>query len=503
MSRIEISKFGRYLHMTIPAFRLIGYFVILYLFGVIKGLILSFMIHKIYLYLVFKIFKLIPFSPGDLTFLWHPKEMENFNLLGALIFDKMDVEKMKSLLIERGIKKFGKMRSLHQYKFFDWWWKELTYEEVLNNIDYNPIEISEINVPLRNKDDLTDFCNELIVTPINPLKSLPYRLKIVVNKNEESAFKHMLLIKFEHSFTDGIGLISLIGGLANDYSLEMFPWAKRQQKVTFLSQFMFLILTILQVPYLLTYPYYRNLVSLKSGETPFKSSKKFSGIPNSIISDFYDFNHVTSINKQLNITFNDLMMSVFSAAMKKYCKDHFKHTPRKIIIMSPVAMRSFPRCIEEINCTITNDSSGVAVEMFLIDDPVKDCKIIAKEYHVHVRNVFMNKFIKFLSDFMNTYLPVYLTKLLVGNSIKNFDVIFSNVPGPKTDIFYGESKLLDMIPFSTPGYFNAFIGLITYAGRFRMMMVFDKNLEVDPKNILKYYDSELKSLIEKFKKKNN
>jgi hypothetical protein len=503
MTGLKMSKFERYFHMTVPALRVIGYLLTLYLFGILKGLILSFMIHKVYLYLIFKLFKLTPFSPGDLTFLWQPKEKENFNLLGALIFDKIDVEKMKNLLIERGIKNFGKMRSVHEYRFLDWWWKELPLEEVLNNSNYNPIEISEINIPLRNKDDLTEFCNQIIVTPIDPMKSLPYRLNIVINKNEESSFKHMLLIKFEHSFTDGIGLISLIGGLANDYSLEMFPWAKRQKKVTFLSQFMFIFLTFLQLPYLLTYPYYRNLVSLKSGETPFKSNKKFSGIPNSVVSDFYDFNHVTSINKQLNITFNDMMMSLFSASVKKYCRDHFKLIPHKIITMSPVAMRSFPMTIEEINSTITNNSSGVAVEMYMIDDPVKECKVIAKEYHVHVRNVYMNKFIKFLSDFMNTCLPVYLTKFLVGNSIKNFDVIFSNVPGPKNEIFYGDSKLLDMIPFSTPGYFNAFIGLITYAGRFRMMMVFDKNLEVDPKIILNYYDAELKSLINKFEKKIN
>ena len=63
--------------------KLLFYFFLIYLAGWIKGIILCFVITKLYLILMLKLFKLEPFSAGDRLFVFKPEE-EAYNLMGFI-----------------------------------------------------------------------------------------------------------------------------------------------------------------------------------------------------------------------------------------------------------------------------------------------------------------------------------------------------------------------------------------------------------------------------------
>jgi hypothetical protein len=184
-----------------------------------------------------------------------------------------------------------------------------------------------------------------------------------------------------------------------------------------------------------------------------------------------------------------------------YCLDNFNNVPKKLITMTPVANRNYP--INSNDVELTNNSSGVACELNLIDDPFKDCKIISKEFGRNVRNIYLFKFIKLISDFMNMYLPSVITKKIIQNINKEVDINFSNVPGPKDPLFYDGHKLLEIIPFSTPGFTHSFIGIFSYYGHFRTMICLDKNLDLDPQVISDYLTNELNDILVRHEKNTN
>jgi len=194
-----------------------------------------------------------------------------------------------------------------------------------------------------------------------------------------------------------------------------------------------------------------------------------------------------------------MVMSVFSAAIKKYCSSHFHRIPKMVATITPIGNRNIPKEVEAIS--ITNNSSGIGCEVVLIDDPIKDSQIISKEFAGHVRNIPLTKSVKIMMDFMLLYMPTYLSKHLIKESQKNFDFIFSNVPGPRHHLYYSGCKVIDMIPFTTPGISQSFVSIVSYSGKFRFGICFDSVLNTNPETLLKYVSDELNLLKTSYKSK--
>jgi hypothetical protein len=315
----------------------------------------------------------------------------------------------------------------------------------------------------------------------------------LMKNHPDSLIKNMIMIKFDHSLTDGLGFIGMITALSDNYDIKLFPASITKNPLTLKT----ILWSLLISPWLMVYPAWRHKAYLLSGETPFKSNKENLGIPRTTLSELYDFDLYSKIGKQLGITFNDLMMTVFSAALKKYCTNHFHRIPKMVATMTPIGNRSIPKNIEDIE--ITNNSSGIGCELILIDDPIKESHIISKEFSYHARNIPLAKSVKIMMDFMYLYLPFYLSKYLVKDTGKNFDFTISNVPGPRNNLYYSGCKIIDMIPFITPGVTSSFIGIITYSGKFRFSICFDSVLGTDPELVLKYVAEEFLLLKNSFK----
>jgi hypothetical protein len=99
-----------------------------------------------------------------------------------------------------------------------------------------------------------------------------------------------------------------------------------------------------------------------------------------------------------------------------------------------------------------------------------------------------------MTDFMFLYMPIYLSKYLVKASGRNFDFTFSNVPGPKHHLYYSGCKVIEMIPFTTPGITQSFVSIVSYSGKFRFSICFDSVLGTNPEIFLKYVAEEFELL---------
>lgn len=80
-----------------------------------------------------------------------------------------------------------------------------------------------------------------------------------------------------------------------------------------------------------------------------------------------------------------------------------------------------------------------------------------------------------------------------------FDIVFSNVPGSKELLNYGESTAIDMYPMLTTGFKPTFNVLYSYNGKFRLMTSLDKGLGLNPEIFTKYLEMEIDSIISKQK----
>ena len=160
-------------------------------------------------------------SPGDMTFMWNTPE-KTFSVLITLCLDKMDAEAIKNLIIEKGIKKIQKLRCRLSYNFLEWWWKETSLEEAISRIEvHDSSNPSKIN--LKNKEEFEKWAHEQLETRFDYTSELLYKFFIIENTDNDSEFKNLLVIKTDHAFTDGVSLMNLICGIADNYDQKLFP----------------------------------------------------------------------------------------------------------------------------------------------------------------------------------------------------------------------------------------------------------------------------------------
>lgn len=470
-----------------PLIKLLFYLGCIYLLGIVKGVLFGVVFHHLYLVLMNKLYRLELFSPGDRLFIFPPKE-EIYNLMGFLVFENdFDLDKIKESIIERGIKTYKKLRCIQHVKFLEFWWKEMPLSDCLGRL--NPLRV-KINYKKFNEiQDLIDLSYEELPKTFDLENELPYQFTLI--KNDEGRYRNILVLKFHHSLSDGLGFIGLITALGENYSLKLFP---QSMKKTGPSLFQ-ITLSLIQFPYYLILPFFQHFFTLKSGPTPFKNNKNKTGLPKTSISQQYDFATYSAINKKLNLTFNDMMMTTFSAAIKAYCKDHYSIVPKKIITINPISNRGLPS--DPKHLIITNDSSGIGCTLTLIDDPIKESDIITKEYRFKLRNIYLAKIVKFASDMCNTIGPYFLMKLMYGYAYSQCDILFSNVALTREPLIYGGSKIVELYPLITPINSKSFIGIYSYNGKFCCSICVDRCLEMDPNVLMGYVDDQLKYFLHK------
>jgi len=489
LSKNEFHKFPL-LHQSVNIFTLIIYFFIIYNFTIIKGITLLWIFYTIYYFIMRKLYKMERISPGDMTFMWNTPE-KTFSVLITLCLDKMDAQAIKNLIIEKGIKKIQKLRCRLTYNFLEWWWKETSLEEAISRIEiHNSSNPSRIN--LKNKEEFEKWAHEQLETRFDYTSELLYKFFILENTDNDSEFKNLLVLKTDHALTDGVSLMNLICGIADNYDQKLFPatFSKSYNKI-------YEILSYLLFPFYLIKTIYFVFLDLRTVKTPFKSNNPINGKPKVILSDRVNLDEFMNVRKKLGITFNDLFVSAISSASRKYIKKHkdTQKVPDHIITVFPVNLKPIPKSVDDI--VMTNNSAGIIMKIKLIEDPIKENYAIAKSLRELLRNFNYVKAGKIISDLLSDYMPFYISKKILMGTYSKVDLTVSNVPGPREAIYYAGCKVLDMVPMFKAGFIQTFIGINSYLGKFRIIYAMDCSIEEDPNLFISIFENELRMIKER------
>lgn len=417
-----------------------------------------------------------PLKAGDKMLLG-----DHFNtrqlLICVLDIENMNGENISTLIKERAIDKVKKIRSVMKYKFFNFYWKELdlSREEIYNRT------IKKIK-PI-TRDELHSYIQSTLSTNVD-LFNNPIEFQIIPIKNETNG---VLLIKTDHSFTDGLGILNLIVCLSDNFSQDIFPKIMKSRDYSLFKHFidfcLFLVFGIFIIIYLLVNT---------------KSKHRFSKNPrtNQVALENgteYELKNMKALSKKLKISINEIALSTLLSAVKMYTKD----TAKEITLMIPFGQTPIPKQASEIY--LANYVSGLVSSMSLIEHPLKDRKTFIKDYKKLLQQALLIKITDWGIFFLSYILPFNVFKAIEFSVVLKIDICCSNVPGPNEVLILNGSKVTKINPIASSGYLSLFFPIFSYNEKITIYGVHDKNLNIDCKQILLNYDKIYKSLLEESK----
>ena len=443
--------------------------------GILKGLISALIFMKIYYLFISKLYNLEPFASEDLNFIsWEQERQYNISL--SLVIEGHIKKKFIENFIEKGIRHFLKLRQKPIVILGDFYWKNCSENESVNRI----IELDE---KLNTEDDIKKFSNNLIDKPFN-IGEIQYRLYISVNYLNQT----VVVLQFDHSLCDGIGLICLLMKISNDFDIKKFPQLKKK------SVFEKILNTVL-IPFYSFYAIYRLLIDyIPTG--PFKTIE-YSTNKELIYSDRIPFQIIRAIAKKNNISFNDYMLNIITNSVKKYCRENNYSNIDSFTCLIPINFRETPNCENEL--VLTNESSGAPIKIKFIDDEkeqINQIKLIGSKY---IRKHLLSETTNFLNKLSNYYLPSLLSRFMIKLSAKNFDFVISNVAGPSEPLLICNSKVSNILCNPGPGPHSCFIAIFTYMNELRLFYSQDKSVKCKGDIFVQYIQNEINESINSFK----
>jgi len=408
---------------------------------------------------------------------------EKVNLVGLLILDNFDPKKLSELLIERGIKKIQKLRSKVISFLGNYYWKEVPLDKAIERISI----IQNHNI--KDDTDIYKFIENDINIFYDTLNELPYEIKIIPYKNSESG---AILFKFDHVLSDGLGMVSLMCCLADNYDVNVFPTVMKNFKYRWNEYIINWISFIYYGPKV-----FYEMFKSEPEKTPFRKIKVEKGQVKISISGDYNISEFSKIRKKLKISLNDILMSSISRALKKLCdkeqNDEYKIEFKKLKSYKcffPIGKTSIPNSYKDLE--INNNAQVAIMSIPLIRDLRSEYFRVGKVFKSTLQNSEYCNAATILAKILVEFAPKDFMNWISDWYMGNIDLVVSNLPGPTSPLYYAGSKVTKMIGFPTVSRFRTFIAISSYDNLFRIVMSVDVDSQIDSRNFIEMIDKQLK-----------
>ena len=339
------------------------------------------------------------------------------------------------------------------------------------------------------KKEVLQYWSELINGNMSLDKPL-WEFHVIEDYTKDTS---MVLARFHHSFTDGIGFISLMSWL-NDNKYNI----KNTKVIPKLSLVQNILLT-LAIPYYL----YKVQSNSSSISTDIKAAKiqelKENGdsYVNLYASKTFDFESIKKWYKRFsNTTFNDYSLGIISTSLHKWFKESGVDGAEGLKMMFPINLRSLPTCIDELilDNWLTTFNYLIPITDNL-EESIKESKARLKKTIKPEYVLASDKWGILFKNFPNQF----LRKGIVEESLKNLDLSFSNLPYSSDPLYFLSKLQLSLCPFA-----NMFKGLnwmlvgITYKGQLRFTMMARRSMVLDGQRFLSIIEQSLTDEIAQF-----
>jgi hypothetical protein len=446
--------------------------------GILLGLFLSFCLFFLYRFIIEKIYD-ITFSSIDQSLIGFTED-EKYNILVVLVIDDFNPEKLKELIIERGFKTLKKLRSKLIYKFYNYWWKEVSVEEASKRIIISKTTIRE--------EELNKYAEIEINKHLDIFNEIPCEFHLYKFENSS---KGVLFVKMDHVISDGLGIFSFISCLADNYSPQLFPEFMRQKHYKFYQR----ITDIIQFPY---YGIVNVLRVATAPEWPTlfrKPNVKATGTSKCSYSINYDMKDIEKKRKNMNMTFNNFIVSLVSYSINKLYKKMGieDECPKWLNFVIPSGRTGIPKSIKDIE--LYNQSQGFLIQLPIIKDFDKESAFLSKTLTSNLRKQGLAAASQLTVRLLLEYLPLKLHNIFNLMAMKKIDMIVSNVPGPSTHLFYGGSKVLEIIPILNSGRLKTFVPVFCYCKKFRLVVAYDTSLKREPTELVQCIQDSMEEIL--------
>lgn len=445
------------------------------LFG-IPCFVLSFSCYRI---LIYRWFKLIPLSPSDVCFLSN-SNYERYNIIGVLKISSFNSEEIKQMIIEKAIKQLKRMRLILTYNIFNYYWREISVTKASKAVSIIENEIEDKDINKYIESELHQY--------IDIRESPPYEIKIIKIKNQD---KGVVLFKFDHILSDGLGIISLMCSLDDNYNAELFPKIMKlnsQYELSYLGIILHYLAFIIYGPYSMFVMFFQN-----AGKTPFKSTKSLEEEFTIGIGKEHSLLQFNKIRKDKNLSFNQAIMSILSNVCYDICnneKEMNKSQIKYIKCMIPVCRKPVPSSISKIK--LSNEANFIYVNLPLINYKNKEeVSTLSSNLQNTLSNTYLNFAYLTWPSIISHFISFRVINIFSYFYFRNVDLIVSNIPGPTREIKYNGSQIESLYPVITPGKGVPFICVTSYNNKFVVTISISKKLPLDSKKIINQIEQKI------------
>lgn len=474
--------------------KVIIYILIMYHTSIIKGFIISQLVIYTYHTVLEKLTncKLV-YGTNKLFIKYFKNDHTNvMTLIGLIEVENYNYYKLKNFF-SNIIKEVPKLNSRLIYKYGNIFIENLKptqdrLDDILYEVkdhkfvDYNDVVLNKVHLEVEKPLDLSDRVFEL--------QFIKY--KDYSSKNK----KGCILLKIDHSCSDGMHIMSLLMCIADNFSMKLFPSAYNRYNNSYLYKFVNLIYTIfigsLIATILIAKTSNNNYINRmipsqnnKADMSDINNQGKY-GIP-------VEFN-LTEFKKlaknKLNITINELAICLILLTIKRISKES-----KSITIAIPVGNTQTSKELKNIK--LTNNASGVSCCFDLISS-LKESKKVSNKLKYLISKKYLCDLSYYCMKLFSDLLPSYYNKVFFEKLNSKTDIIVSNLPGPIEPLYYSGCKITRLNPFSTCGLAKGFITIMSYNNKIYINSNFQKTQNNNPmefnNTLLDIYKEEVNKL---------
>jgi len=411
---------------------------------------------------------------------------ERYNIMVTLIIEDFDAQKLKTHIIENGIKNTTKLMSTLVYQFYDYYWK----------FEKNPtkrekmIENTFIHTEIPSEENLLEYCQKEVQIHVDNFNTekFPYETHLIKFKNST---RGCFIFKCDHVLSDGMGLVAFICSLADNYSEDVFHPMMRSKKYSVWQE----IFGVLLFPFYLIRSVFKIIVLNKIEKTRFKKRFDTKDCPHTgktvfALSSQFHLSNFEKARKSLKISFNDMTVLVILKSFRKHLD------VSTINFALPFGKTGIPKSVNDVE--MKNQSAGIFQSFPLIDSIEAESSKISKILSRELKNYFNVTSSNVLFSLIVEFLPSDVLIYISDQSIEKVDLIHSNVPGPIKELFYSGCKILDILPIISTGRIKAMLPVFSYNKKFRVAVAYDESVGLNPKDLVGTIENELEQIERKY-----
>lgn len=375
---------------------------------------------------------------------------EMMNLIGIVHLNNFD-EELTNNKLKDSMKKNKKLNSKLVYVNGNYWWKDLEYSEERFN------KIVKYVRNIKTQEGAIDYLKS-ILHDILDLSETGLMIYIIPIENNEV----VIGFKNDHSFSDGLGMISILYALADDVNEDYFPKSLKNKAALDFKQQIFNFVVFILFGWIGIF----KLLMKKPKSNILKS--EVSGVAELSKTMIFDLESFKRKSKDLNLTINEYILTLVSASLKKFDEKAEEYT-----VIIPIGGTKPCFSVEKI--PLKNLMSGLSFSMPLISNIKNDKDKVVEELSQLLKIKLLTDFLVSSIKLLGQFLPSFVLKEMGKHITQSVDVSVSNVPGPVKKLRYGKMEILEMYPITTTGPNKAFILIFSYVDKLYITVHIEKN----------------------------